>query len=84
MAPPQPPGMLSKLKSERLKRKRNQRKWQTKGRLSCLSEMQAVLSMLSSLSMELRVFPEPPGQVSRPNVLVASLKMNKSRISVFF
>lgn len=81
---PHLPGMSSKSKSESLKRKRNQREWQTKGRFSCLFEMEAVLCVLSFLSVELLVFPELPGQVSRPNVSISSLKMNKHRISVFF
>lgn len=40
--------------------------------------------MLSSLSMELRVFPEPPGQVSRPNVLQSLIKNEQEQdICVF-
>lgn len=43
-----------------------------------------MLSMLSSLSMELRVFPEPPGQVSRPNVLQSLIKNEQEQdICVF-
>lgn len=40
--------------------------------------------MLSSLSMGRRVFPEPPGQVSRPNVLQSLIKNEQEQdICVF-